>query len=277
VLTDWAIEYLEGRTDDRPFFLFVSYIEPHHQNDHSHYEGPRGSKERFKDFVVPGDLAGAEGDWREEYPDYLGCVSSLDENLGRLRDALEGMGIAGETLVVCASDHGSHFHTREGEYKRSCHEASIRTPLVIHGPGFTGGKVVNELVSLIDVPPTILTAAGLAPPGRMQGRALQPLVDGTASDWPEEVFVQISESHCGRAIRTRRWKYSVRAPDNEGWAPSSDLYEEDFLYDLEHDPHERHNLATSPEHTAIRQELAEVLKRRMAEAGESVPDIVPHA
>jgi len=70
--TDWVIEYLESRADQEdPFFLFVSYIEPHHQNDHKHYEGPHGSRERFQDFVVPGDLADTEGDWREEYPDYL--------------------------------------------------------------------------------------------------------------------------------------------------------------------------------------------------------------
>ena len=130
------------RTGGRPFFLFVSYIEPHHQNDHGHYEGPRGSKERFRDFVVPGDLVGAAGDWREEYPDYLGCIHSLDENLGRIRGALERLGLADNTLIVYTSDHGSHFRTRNAEYKRSCHDGCIRIPLIARGPGFRGGKVV---------------------------------------------------------------------------------------------------------------------------------------
>jgi len=269
--TDWVLEYLQTRTGEKPFFLFVSYIEPHHQNDHGHFEGPHGSKERFRDFQVPGDLVGTKGDWRQEYPDYLGCVNSLDTNLGRIRDELDKLGLADDTLIVCTSDHGCHFRTRNSEYKRSCHEASIRIPLVIYGPGFSGGQVVDDLVSLIDLPPTVLAVAGVRPPDSMRGRALQPLVDGTAQDWPEEVFVQISENHCGRAIRTKKWKYSVRAPHKGGWEPSSERYVEDLLYDLENDPHERNNLVKSADYVQVREVLAETLKRRMVEAGEAAP------
>jgi len=273
--TDWAIEYLENRRTDRPFFLFLSYIEPHHQNDHRHFEGPHGSKEKFRDFVVPGDLVDTKGDWRKEYPDYLGCINSLDQNLGRLRAALERLGLAGNTLIIYTSDHGCHFRTRNSEYKRSCHDGSIRIPMIACGPGFTGGKVVRELVSLIDVPPTILSAAGATLPAGMRGRPLQQLVGGSARDWPQEVFVQISESQCGRAIRTKRWKYGVRAPGVGGGALGSDKYAEDFLYDLEADPHERNNLVRDPALTKVRAQLAEVLKRRMSEAGEKAPKILP--
>ena len=83
-VTDFALDYLRTRTLERPFFLFLSFIEPHHQNDHKRYEGPVGSKERFKDFVVPGDLVGTQGDWRENYSDYLGQINSLDANMGRI-------------------------------------------------------------------------------------------------------------------------------------------------------------------------------------------------
>ncbi|MHB1356533.1 MAG: sulfatase-like hydrolase/transferase [Anaerolineae bacterium] len=273
--TDWVLEYLQTRTGVKPFFLFVSYIEPHHQNDRNHYEGPQGSKARFKDFVPPDDLVGLEGDWREEYPDYLGCIHNLDENLGRIRAELERLGLAENTLVIYTSDHGSHFRTRNAEYKRSCHDGCIRIPMVACGPDFSGGKVIDDLVSLIDLPPTLLTSADLTPPKTMRGHALQSLVDGTAPDWPEEVFLQISESHCGRAIRTRRWKYSVRAPDKTGQDPDSDLYVEDFLYDLDVDPHERHNLVDSPAHLDVRLELAGLLIRRMVEAGEAAPVIRP--
>jgi len=275
--TDWVLEYLRTRTGEKPFFLFVSYVEPHHQNDHGHYEGPRGSKDRFKNFVVPGDLVDADGDWREEYPDYLGCVNSLDHNLGRIRKELQSLGIGERTIIVYTSDHGSHFRTRNDEYKRSCHDGCIRIPLIVHGPGFEGGKVVTDLVSLIDLPPTILTAAGLTPPNYMRGRPLQDLVAGNPVDWPKEVFLQISESHCGRGIRTRRWKYSVRAPDKAGKDPGSDVYVEDFLYDLEKDPHERCNLVASPDHAEIRKALAERLRQRMVEAGETEPAILPAA
>ena len=274
--TDFVLDYLRTRDGRRPFFLFVSYLEPHHQNDRKCYEGPPGSKERFRDFVVPGDLEGTEGDWRENYPDYLGAVSSLDHNLGRVREELSGLGLADDTLVIYTSDHGSHFKTRNNEYKRACHEACVRVPMVACGPGFRGGRVVEELASLIDVPPTILAAGGVEPPKEHRGRPLQALASGERAGWPDDVFIQISESHVGRAVRTRRWKYSVRAPDKHGVKDSaSDMYVEDFLYDLDADQHEKLNLIRDPGHAGVRDEMRSRLIARMAGAGEAVPGIRP--
>jgi uncharacterized sulfatase len=273
--TDWAIEYLESRDRTRPLFLFISYIEPHHQNDHGHFEGPKGSKQRFGDIEPPGDLVDLEGDWQEELADYLGCCHALDANLGRLRDALERLGMASDTLMIYTSDHGCHFKTRNAEYKRSCHDSCLRIPMLISGPGFEGGTVVDELVSLIDLPPTIVDSAGLHVPGTMRGRPLEQLVHGGAHDWPGEIFAQISESHCGRCIRTRKWKYSVRAPDKTGSDPDSSVYVEDYLYDLEEDPHEHNNLVREPALADVRAELQATLLRRMAEAGEAEPEIRP--
>jgi arylsulfatase A-like enzyme len=225
---------------------------------------------------VPGDLVDTKGDWRKELPDYLGCCWSLDQNLGRLRAELARLGMADDTLVIYTSDHGCHFRTRNGEYKRACHDNAVRVPMILRGPGFKGGRVVHELVSLIDLPSTVLAAGGVTPPESMRGRALQPLVGGEAREWRDEVFIQISESHVGRAIRTRRWKYSVRAPGKSGGRDmNSDRYEEDHLYDLEADPYERNNLVASPEHSGIRAELAARLKRRMVAAGEAEPEIRP--
>jgi arylsulfatase A-like enzyme len=275
--TDWVIEYLESRAGkENPFFLFVSYIEPHHQNDHNHYEGPHGSKERFKDFVVPGDLEGAEGNWREEYPDYLGCIHSLDQNVGRIQATLRKIGLEENTLIIYTSDHGSHFRTRNSEYKRSCHDASIRTPLIVRGPGFPCGKRVKNMVSLLDLPPTVLKAAGREPPADYRGRPLQDLVAGEAMDWPEDVFVQLSEAGCGRALRTPKWKYSILAVDKPRDAPSSDVYEEAFLYDLEADPHERNNRVGDPALRHVRENLAKRLIERMSGAGEEPPEIRGH-
>jgi len=98
-------------------------------------------------------------------------------------------------------------------------------------------------------------------------------MDGSAAGWPDDVFVQISESQTGRAVRTSRWKYSVRAPGRS--AASADSYTEDFLYDLEKDPHERNNLVRDPALADVRAELRERLKRRLRFAGESEPAILP--
>ncbi len=273
--TDWTLEYLETRKLDKPFFLFLSYIEPHHQNDHRCYEGPIGSKEKFKNFEVPGDLLGTEGDWQQNYPDYLGCCNALDNNLGRIRDKLNVLGISENTVIIFCSDHGSHFKTRNPEYKRSCHDGCVRIPMVIYGPGFKGGKLISEMVSLIDIPPTILSCGNVQKPESMRGNPLQGLVDGSAiSHWQDDIYIQISENHTGRAIRTKKWKYSVRAPDLDGYAGFSPIYKEDFLYDLENDPHEKNNLVSSAKFANIRKEMKERLLKRMKSANEPPAEII---
>lgn len=281
--TDFALEFLrEKRDPDRPFALMVSWIEPHHQNDHDRFEGPHGSEDRFADIPLPTDLAeaDAQGDYPRNWADYLGCCASLDENVGRLRQTLDDLGIAEETLILYTSDHGCHFQTRNAEYKRSCHDASLHIPMIVSGPDFTGGRVCEELVSLLDVPPTLLKAAGVTPPESMAGRALQQLVDGDVDQWRDEVFVQISESQIGRAIRTPRWTYSVKAEDYErtfhDQPPSAEVYVEDYLYDNHQDPAQLHNRVIDPSLAEIRDELRARLLRRIEQAENATPEIRPH-
>lgn len=85
-------------------------------------------------------------------------------------DTLEKLGLAENTLVIYTSDHGSHFKTRNGEYKRPCYDGCIRIPFLMHGPGFEGGRKPAGLVSLIDAPTTILRAAAITPPPEMKVR-----------------------------------------------------------------------------------------------------------
>jgi len=274
--TDFVLDYLNNRRSDKPFFLFVSWIEPHHQNAAGHYQGPPGSKEKYKNHPIPEDLrALGGGDWAREYPDYLGCCASLDVNVGRIVQTLKELGEYENTLIVYTSDHGSHFKTRNGEYKRSCHESCVRVPMIIHGPGFTGGQVFDEPVSLIDLPVTLLRAAGVAIPSGWQGNPLQKLSIEGCADWPEEAFIQISETQVGRALRTRKWKYAVRAPGRNGWLHSNaKVYREDFLYNLENDPLELRNLVKDGAYEEVRAQLRGRLIERMVEAGESAPVIL---
>lgn len=273
-ITDYALDYIKNYNDEKPFFLFLSHIEPHHQNDHKRYEGPIGSKEKFKNYEIPGDLIDTEGDWRENFPDYLGAINQLDYNVGRVMDTLKEKGIEEDTIIIYTSDHGSHFRTRNNEYKRSCHDSCIKVPMIAYGPTFKGGKVINDLVSLIDITPTLLACADIEKPQYMKGNPLQQLVNGDTINWPKEVFLQISESQVGRAIRTNKWKYSVRAFDKSGRDDScSVVYTEDFLYDLENDPHERNNLIADENYKEVRSNLSKILKIKMQEAGEKVPQI----
>ena len=105
---------------------------------------------------------------------------------------------------------------------------------------------------------------------------MAPLVRGEATDWPEEAFIQISESQVGRAVRTKRWKYGVDAPDKQGGRDAgSDRYEEQYLYDLEVDPYELTNLIGRSSHVEVADIMRKRLIRRMVEAGEAAPEIVP--
>lgn len=272
-INNYAIHYLHQYQGEKPFFLFISQIEPHHQNDRGRFEGPDGSKERFKNFVPPADMEEGSGDWREQYPDYLGQCNSLDENVGRLVETLKERKLWAETILFYTSDHGCHFCTRNGEYKRSCHESSTRVPLIAIGGPFQGGKVVSNLVSLIDLPVTLLDCAGIEKPEDFQGHSLKKLVENPEMEWEDCVFMQISESQVGRAIRTPKWKYAVKA-DADGWeCAGADVYYEEFLYDLEQDPCEKHNLVTDKEYGEVRKKLAEKLVNCMVRAGEKEPEI----
>ncbi len=276
-LTDFALKFLEKYKKDQPFFLFLSYLEPHHQNELERFVGPKNSKEKYKNFTIPKDLKASEGDWEQNYPDYLGCCASIDKNIQRIFNKLEELELMENTILFFTSDHGCHFKTRNWEYKRSCHDASIHIPLIVYGSQFLIGKKIKELVSIIDIPPTILKIAGVHIPPYIKGRPLQDLIEETPKEWPNKIFIQISESQVGRAIRTKKWKYSVRAPHKSGFLFSkSKVYCEDFLYDLENDLFEQNNLIEDPQHINIRKKLATLLKKHMKNAGEEIPEIIPY-
>ena len=279
-LTDAAIRYIDVH-QEQPFYLFLSFLEPHHQNHIDDYVAPDGYRERYTGRWVPPDLAALGGSVHQHLGGYYGIVKRLDEALGRMLDALKSLGLSEDTILLYTTDHGSHFKTRNSEYKRSCHESAVRLPTALcgpsahrQGPGFDGGGRIQQLVSLVDLPPTLLDAAGLPVPEEMQGRSIVPLLHGNAAEWPEEVFIQISESQVGRAVRTHRWKYSVVAPDKEGWRdPAADHYIEEYLYDLEADPYELTNLLGYESHQKVAAVMRERLIRRMVEAGEAAPTI----
>ncbi|MEZ5323348.1 MAG: sulfatase-like hydrolase/transferase [Microthrixaceae bacterium] len=268
-VTDLAVDRLDRFDDGRPFFLFVSFLEPHHQNNRFRTIGPNGWAGRFRAFDRPADLPAWRGDWRWNYAEYLACCASIDANLGRILDHLDRTGRRDDTLVVFASDHGSHFRTRNLEYKRSPHDASVRIPMVLSGPGFRGGVRRRDLATNLDLLPTIVTAAGGDDPG-LDGRPLQ-----DSSEAPADVLIQISESQIGRALRTPTHTYAVKAPVHNPFAghlrPSAERYVGTHLYDNVNDPHQRRNLVDDPTHAGVRERLA----ARLADLVEDVEGTRP--
>jgi hypothetical protein len=296
-MTQLAVNFLHNRGKE-PFLLAVSYIEPHYQNDMMSCVAPKGYAARYANAFVPHDLRFFPGDWPNQLPDYYGCIARIDEAVGTILATLKKLGLEENTLVVFTSDHGCHFRTRNTEYKRSAHESSVHVPLIIQGPKFNRSRVVQELVGIVDITPTILDAVGVPIPASMQGKSALPLVDGNAEGWRNEVFIQTAEFMVGRALRTEQWTYVVGAAKQHGQNPSdpaerytqhaphnltggtepapfSDHYAEYQLYDLYSDPHQLVNLAGRDGTLEIAENLRQRLLSRMKEVGDKVAEISP--
>lgn len=274
-INDYALEFLDKRDKDKPFFMFISQLEPHHQNDHHCFEGYKETIDDYKNYPIPDDLSFLSGNYKASYPDYLSAINRLDYNVGRLIDKLKEQGIYDDTIIIYTSDHGCHFKTRNAEYKRSCHESATHTPLIIKGGGFEGGRDEERLSSLIDLPPTILSMADIKIPDDYMGVDHSEQIEN-ADKKRELVYMEISEASNSRAIRTDRYKYEIRDPSPSGMAHhSSKVYFESYLYDLEKDPLEKNNLVKDSDYVSVRKKLRSQILSQMASTGEKKPIILP--
>lgn len=288
-LTDLAVRFLKQR-HQKPFLLVLSQLEPHFQNDVNAFVPPRGYTERYQNPFAPEDLRFFPGDWQTQLPGYYGDIKRIDESVGSVLKTVAEENLEDNTIVLFISDHGCHFRTRNTEYKRSPHESSIRIPLIMQGPGLNLSRKVGEVVSMVDVTPTLLDAVGIRAPASMKGQSFLPLIrqpKGRAN-WRSEAFVQISASMVARALRTDQWTYCVVDPNGNGDRDyHSTHYQEYQMYNLATDPHQLLNLAgrKDPPHLVhyegdrplpeIAAHLCERLIARMVEAGEEAPQIDP--
>ncbi|QDU79921.1 Arylsulfatase [Polystyrenella longa] len=176
--------------------------------------------------------------------DYLRCIASMDDNIGRVLDYLDESGLAENTIVIYSSDQGFYLGEHGWFDKRFMYEESYRMPFVIRWPGKTEpGSRSTALVSNLDFAETFLDAAYVEIPKEMQGLSLQPLMDGsTPEDWRESLYYQYYEYpavhmvHKHKGVRTDRYKLI-------------DFYgiDEMELYDLQEDPLELNNIYGKPE------------------------------
>lgn len=279
-ITDRFLDFLKApQTKQKPFFAFVSQLEPHFQNDLGRPIAPNGYAAKYQDKFVSPDLRALPGCWQSELPDYYGCVASIDESIGRIWKTLEETGQADNTVVIFMSDHGCHFKTRNGEYKRSPHNSSIRIPFIIAGNGYNHSLSLDHVVGLIDIPPTILDIAGLSPPKSMKGRSMAPLTrdEHARAAWDNTQFIQISEAMTGRAIRTAEWTYVIEDRNADMQKDKgSKRYTETMLYNQFADPAEQNNLIGNRDYLPAQRELRALMKRKLVEAGEPEAEIVPY-
>ena len=257
VATDYGIEFLK-QSRHKPFLLIVGYKTPH---------GPRTAEsvpERLANIYADAEIEPpANAEHEPPYRDserasgrnrrrqtaamqghqvYFQLLKGVDENLGRLLNALDEMGVADDTVVVFTSDNGYFLGEHGLGDKRAAYDESLRIPLLIRTPNGTPGTVSDAMVLNIDLAPTILGLAGIQVPEAVQGRSLQPLLVGESSpDWRTAYFYEYFEEQpfptpTVFAARTDAAKL-IRYPGHDDWTE---------LYDLQRDPHEMKNLVGDP-------------------------------
>ena len=274
ILTDLALGWLKDH-HSKPFFLYLSYKAVHYP----FVPAPR-HKGRYKDARIdyPETMANTEENYRTQprwvrdrrygyhgidhmetapfdhdplrdfdafYRQYCETVYGLDENLGRVLTFLEESGLAGSTIVLYMGEHGFYD-------KRDAFEESIRVPMLAWAPGrIAPATKVSKMVLNIDMAPTILDLAGLRPPppANMDGRSFLSLLQARNVPWRDHMIYEyywewnFPATPTTFALRTDRYKYIYY----------HGVWDLDGLYDLESDPHERHNLIDVP---AFREQAA---------------------
>jgi arylsulfatase A-like enzyme len=195
---------------------------------------------------------------------YLGTIAGVDDNVGRVLDELDALGLSDDTIVVYTSDQGFYLGEHGWFDKRWIYEESLRTPMLVRWPGAVmAGATDASLVSNLDLAPTFLEAAGVSIPESMQGRSLVPLLRGERpGDWRDSFYYHYYESYGAHAVAahygvvTDRYKL-VRFPATDEWE----------LLDREIDPLEVRSFHDDPDHAAVRAQLLDELERLRAELG----------
>lgn len=203
--------------------------------------------------------------------DYLKCIASVDDNVGRILDYLEQTGLNENTIVVYTSDQGFYLGEHGWFDKRFMYEESLRMPLIVKLPGNSKPREIIQLVQNIDFAPTFLDLAGIQIPEEIQGASLLPLMEGgNSEDWRESIYYHYYEYPGGGhsvkrhyGIRTTGYKLIHFYDDIDTWE----------LYDLEQDPGEMNNLIADPDCS----EIFEELKKNLIAMGQEYNDsIVSH-
>ncbi|HZR38567.1 MAG TPA: sulfatase [Ktedonobacteraceae bacterium] len=249
----------------QPFFFSVGFAE-------THRDFPDDPSERDTKYCLPPPNLPDTPETRRDMAAFKASAWSLDRGIGMVLDALEELGLADTTLVICTTDHGIAFPGA----KATLSDRGLGVMLIMRGPGgFSGGQALDAMVSHIDLFPTICDLLRIQQPAWLQGKSLMPLIRHETNEIHDELFAEATY-HVAyepqRAVRTSRWKYIRRFDDrnrpvlvNVDDSPSKDVWmrygwhdrpvAQEQLYDLIFDPNEACNLATDPSMSSVLEEM----------------------
>jgi arylsulfatase A-like enzyme len=185
------------------------------------------------------------GKWKEALQAYMAGISKVDDDLGRVLDALYNGPNAANTIVVLWSDHGLHLGEKEHWKKHALWEKTTHVPLMIAQAGQHNGQVSSAVVSLLDIYPTLIDLAHLPMRSNLEGISLKPLIDKQDQAWTSKALTTMGEGNY--SVREGRWRY-IRYHDGS-----------EELYDHKFDPHEFYNLAHLKQLDPIKTKLVNMI------------------
>ncbi len=270
-LTDYALDFIKERKN-KPFCLYLSHKAVHHD-----WKPPRHLKGLYRnekvDFLAPESdkwntwsgnnwLEGSMGSMHDIYRRYCACLTALDEQLGRVLEQLDGMGMLDDTVIVYAGDNGYMWGEHRLYAKHWPYEESMRIPLVVRYPRLIPdpGRKADQMVLNIDLFPTLLDLAGVGSPEAVDGESMVPILRNRNAAGRKSFMYELFKDFpfggrvpAHKAVRTKRYKYieweACRA--NE-------------LYDLKEDPREHANIIDTPRGKELVPRLRKELKRLRA-------------
>ncbi|MEQ9406660.1 MAG: sulfatase-like hydrolase/transferase [Fuerstiella sp.] len=272
---DAAIQVIEA-AKDQPWFLHVNFTAPHdplmlppgwetayrpedmplpenflpqHPFDHGNFDGR--DEQLFRWPRTPDET-------RREIAAYYAVISHMDQQIGRILKTLDDNGLAEDTIVVFASDHGLSVGSHGLRGKQSMYEHTIGVPLLLRGPGISAGQQYDAQCYLRDLFPTLCDLAGITGPGdAVDGLSLVPVLEGRSQQVHE--FIVGYFRNVQRMIRTDEWKY-IEYPEAG----------RQQLFHLTDDPDEIHNLADLPPHTGMQKKLQTQMRNWFRERNDAV-------
>jgi arylsulfatase A-like enzyme len=297
IITDMSIDFIENRPKDKPFFLMY-----HHKAPHRPWEPDEKHAKQFENVKIPEpktfhddyknrSSAAAEAEMRidkhltktdvkmdppaglsapelkswnyQRYmKDYLACVQSVDDNIGRMLDYLEKSGMSKNTIVIYTSDQGFFLGDHNWYDKRFMYEECLRMPFLIRYPEkIKAGKVNDAMILNVDFAPTFLEYAGLSAPKEVQGHSIVPLLRGEKpKDWRTSMYYRYYhypgdhrvQKHYG--VRTERYKL-IYFNELKEWE----------LFDLKKDPNEMKSVYGDPKYANVQKEMLAELRRLRTE------------
>ncbi len=210
--------------------------------------------------------------------DYLRCIASIDDNIGRMLAYLEEEGSLDNTIIIYTSDQGFFLGDHGWFDKRFMYEESLRMPFVVRYPKeIKGGTKINDIITNIDFAQTFLDYAGVQSPDDMQGESFREVLKGsTPEDWQDSVYYRYWENgtfhhvHAHYGIRTKKYKliYYYNDPLNQKGARKCEHEPAWELFDLEKDPYELNNVYHEPEYQSVVKKLTKNLHEKQAEVGD---------